>query len=119
MTSEQIERLLEKASRSIAASEDLLDGGYPDFAASRAYYATFYVAEALLLSRGLSFSSHAGVIAAFGKHFAKRFLASARSFLSGPSRGGGRKRSEGPSVQGGPVTRIRGRRCLVSSRVAF
>lgn len=31
----------------------------------------FYVAEALLVGEGLSFSKHAGVIAAFGQHFAK------------------------------------------------
>jgi uncharacterized protein (UPF0332 family) len=30
----------------------------------------FYVAQALLLSKGLSFSKHSAVIAAFGKHFA-------------------------------------------------
>jgi len=31
----------------------------------------FYAAEALLLDRGLSFSSHAAVIAAFGRLFAR------------------------------------------------
>ena len=31
----------------------------------------FYAAEALLLSRGASYSSHAAVIAAFGREFAK------------------------------------------------
>ena len=38
---------------------------------SRAYYAMFYAAEALLLSEGLSFSKHSAVIAAFGQHCAK------------------------------------------------
>jgi uncharacterized protein (UPF0332 family) len=53
-------------------SADLLirDGDY-DSAVSRAYYAMFYLAEALLLKQGLSFSSHKAVIAAFGKHFIK------------------------------------------------
>ena len=37
----------------------------------RGYYALFYVAEALLLAEGLSFSSHAALIAGFGKTFAK------------------------------------------------
>ena len=36
------------------------------FAASRAYYAMFYAAEALLQSRGLAFSKHSAVHAAFG-----------------------------------------------------
>ncbi len=31
----------------------------------------FYVAEALLLSKGLAYSKHSAVIAAFGKEFAK------------------------------------------------
>jgi uncharacterized protein (UPF0332 family) len=40
-------------------------------AASRAYYAMFYAAEALLRESGLSFRKHAGVHAAFGERFAK------------------------------------------------
>jgi uncharacterized protein (UPF0332 family) len=48
--------------------------GYADFCASRAYYALFYTAEALLLERELAFSSHSAVIAAFGKEFAKAGL---------------------------------------------
>ncbi len=31
----------------------------------------FYVAEALLLNKGLSFSKHGQVLAAFGEHFSK------------------------------------------------
>jgi uncharacterized protein (UPF0332 family) len=45
------------------------DGDF-DGAASRAYYVMFDVAEALLLSRGLAFSSHSAVISAFGREFA-------------------------------------------------
>lgn len=63
--------LLQKAHESLLAAKLLGQEGYPDFAASRAYYAMFYAAEALLLSRELSFSSHSAVIAAFGKEFAK------------------------------------------------
>jgi len=63
--------LLEKADRSLAAADRLLADGFPDFAAGRAYYAMFYAAEALLLSRRLSFSKHSAVIAAFGQQFVK------------------------------------------------
>jgi uncharacterized protein (UPF0332 family) len=63
--------LVRKAQASIASARLLLENGYPDFAISRAYYAMFYVAEALLLMLGLSFSKHGGVIAAFGQHLAK------------------------------------------------
>ena len=39
--------LFEKANRAIEAAETLLNSGYPEFATGRAYYAMFYVAEAL------------------------------------------------------------------------
>lgn len=63
--------ILEKARESLEAANLLADQGYFDFAASRAYYAMYYTAEALLLVRGLSFSSHAAVIANFGKEYSK------------------------------------------------
>ena len=56
------------------AAANLLRDGFPGFAASRAYYSMFYVAQALLLSKDMSFSSHAAVIAAYGKEFAKTKL---------------------------------------------
>ncbi len=67
----EVQSLLKKASDSLAAAALLQREGYLDFAASRAYYAMFYAAEALLLERGLSFSSHSAVIAAFGRELAK------------------------------------------------
>lgn len=70
MTCEQ-EQLIRQAQESLAAARLLSSGGYHGFAAARAYYAMFYVAEAFLLGIGLTFSSHAAVIAAFGKEFAK------------------------------------------------
>ncbi|MEL6882566.1 MAG: HEPN domain-containing protein, partial [Cyanobacteria bacterium J06607_10] len=42
-----------------------------EFSVSRAYYSMFYVAEALLDKEGLSFSSHAAVISAFGRVLSK------------------------------------------------
>jgi uncharacterized protein (UPF0332 family) len=70
MTDEQ-EALLRKARASIAAAELLRDQGFFEFAASRAYYAMFYVAQAFLLGAGLAFSKHSAAIAAFGHQFAK------------------------------------------------
>jgi uncharacterized protein (UPF0332 family) len=69
MTDDQLE-LFESARDSLAAARLLLNGGFPGFAASRAYYAMFYIAEAFLEGKGLSFSKHSAVIAAFGQHFA-------------------------------------------------
>lgn len=60
-----------KAERAIDAARRLKRDGDVDFAAGRAYYAMFYVSEALLFDRGLTFRKHAGVHSAFGEHFAK------------------------------------------------
>lgn len=62
---------IDKAKESLAASKLLADNGLYDFAGSRAYYTMFYIAEAFLLQKGLSFSSHSAVISAFGREIAK------------------------------------------------
>ncbi len=63
--------LLLKAERFIRSARVLADDGDFDSAASRLYYAMFFMAEALLAARGASFSSHSAVISAFGQQFAK------------------------------------------------
>ncbi len=60
-----------KAERFIRSARVLADDGDFDSAASRLYYAMFFVAEALLAERGVAFSSHSAVISAFGQQFAK------------------------------------------------
>ena len=70
MTPQQ-EGLLAKARRNLRSARVLLADGDFDSAVSRAYYSMFYVAEALLLSKGLAYSKHSAVIAAFGREFAK------------------------------------------------
>ncbi|MDJ1170249.1 HEPN domain-containing protein [Roseofilum sp. BLCC_M154] len=70
MTPEQ-QKLLEKANRSLQAARELNRTGFPDFAASRTYYAMFYIATAFLEGEGLSYSKHSAVIAAFGRIFAR------------------------------------------------
>ena len=70
MTPEQ-QDLLQKATSSLEAARVLLANCFPEFAASRAYYAMFYVAEAFLEGEGLSFSKHSAVISAFGQQFAR------------------------------------------------
>jgi uncharacterized protein (UPF0332 family) len=67
----EIQALIRKAKESLEAARGLVRDGHSGFAASRAYYAMFYIAEALLAQMGQSYSSHSGVIAAFGKEFAK------------------------------------------------
>jgi len=63
--------LIEKAKRYLKSAELLLKDGDCESSVSRAYYAMFYTAEAALLTKNLSFSSHKGVISAFGEHFVK------------------------------------------------
>ena len=70
MISAQLNLLL-KADQSLSAARLMLDGGYPEYAASRAYYTMFYIAEAFLDGEGLSFSKHSAVISAFGREFAR------------------------------------------------
>ena len=70
MTAEQM-ALLRKAQASLDAARALHGLRFFDFAASRAYYTMFYIAEAMLLGEGFSFSKHSAVIAAFGRQFAQ------------------------------------------------
>ncbi|MFH1421457.1 MAG: HEPN domain-containing protein [Planctomycetota bacterium] len=66
-----VKKMMDKAMKSIKGAEVLLSENLNDFAVSRSYYAMFYLAEALLCSKGLSFSSHRAVISAFAREFIK------------------------------------------------
>ena len=70
MTDEQ-EQLIAKVRNSIKAAQILFNEEIYDVSTSRAYYAMFYLAEAFLISEGLSFSKHSAVISKFGERFAK------------------------------------------------
>lgn len=59
----EVQAFIAKAQDSLAASKLLTANGLHDFAASRAYYT--------MLDKGLSFSSHAAVVSAFGREIAK------------------------------------------------
>ncbi len=69
------EALLRKSERTFAAADLLLEANNLESAASRAYYAWFYVAEALLLSLGVRSSRHGQVIAQYGLHWIAVFTA--------------------------------------------
>ena len=70
MTLDQAD-LLDKAHKTLQAARSLAEDDYTDSAVSRAYYAMFYAAQALLLERGLTFSKHGSLLAAFGQHLTK------------------------------------------------
>ena len=68
---EEINALLKMALDSIRGARLLFDDELYGFAVSRAYYAMFYLVSAVLLTKGLNFSKHQAVVAAFGQHFVK------------------------------------------------
>jgi uncharacterized protein (UPF0332 family) len=74
MIAPEIQQLLNYADESHEAARLLINGGFIGFSAAQSYYTMFYLAQALLLSKGLKFSSHSAVIAAYGKEFSRTAL---------------------------------------------
>lgn len=62
---------MEKARNKLSVAKKLLDSKAYDDAVSRAYYAVFHAAQAMLLIEGLSADTHHGVVTLFGLHFVK------------------------------------------------
>ncbi len=62
---------MERAFETLQEARLMLEHGHLHGAANRIYYACFYAAVALLLTRGLSSPKHSGVMALFNKHFVK------------------------------------------------
>ncbi len=69
--SAEIQASLDRAVDSLGEAETLLEKGYFDGTASRAYYAAFHAVSALLLTRELSFGKHSAAISAFHRDFVK------------------------------------------------
>lgn len=68
---ETIDLYLEGAHGALAAADFSLSGDYYGLAVNRAYYAFFYAASALLLTRDVTRAKHSGVMAAFREHFVR------------------------------------------------
>ncbi|MEM9485857.1 MAG: HEPN domain-containing protein [Cyanobacteria bacterium P01_F01_bin.116] len=68
---DEIQVNLDRAESSLQAAQLLIGTDFLDDAASRAYYAAFHAASALLLSENLSFNSHSGVLRAISLTFIK------------------------------------------------
>jgi uncharacterized protein (UPF0332 family) len=62
---------LDKSESSLNAAKTLLREGYISESVSRAYYAMFYAAKAMLAEDGISRNKHSGVIATFGERYAR------------------------------------------------
>jgi uncharacterized protein (UPF0332 family) len=67
----EIVELWQRAQEALRAAQTLLAAGFPDFAAARAYYATFYAASALLLADGKTIRSHRGVVALIHRDYVR------------------------------------------------
>ena len=67
----ELDSLISRAEKYLKSAELLLKEDDYESSISRTYYAMFYSAQAMLLTKNLSFSSHRGVISAFGEHFVK------------------------------------------------
>lgn len=65
------EQLIIKAKRFLNTAQLALESGGYDSSVSRSYYGMFFMAEAALLSKGVTASSHKGVISLFGEYFIK------------------------------------------------
>jgi uncharacterized protein (UPF0332 family) len=68
---DQIDRLMALARQALVTARHVLRSGDLRAAASRAYYACFYAASALLEARGITPRKHSGVISLIGLHFGK------------------------------------------------
>ena len=67
----EIEDFIEKSQKYLTTAQQALKIGDYDSCASRCYYAMFFMAEAALLTKNITASSHKGVITLFGAHFVK------------------------------------------------
>ena len=75
MSKNEIQLLLNKANDSHAAAKLLIDKGFIGFSAAQSYYTIFYLVEALLLSKGLKFSSHSALMSFIWQGVCKNWLA--------------------------------------------
>ncbi|VAW42881.1 hypothetical protein MNBD_CHLOROFLEXI01-5357 [hydrothermal vent metagenome] len=71
MSKEEIHLYLERARQDLQAVEINIQNGLYHVAVSRAYYAMFYAATAILKSQGIERGKHSGIISAFGEYFVK------------------------------------------------
>ena len=74
MIQPEVQYLLDLADESHEAAKALIDRKFIRFSAAQSYYTIFYLAQAVLFSKGFTFSSHSAVVAAYGKEFAKTGL---------------------------------------------
>jgi uncharacterized protein (UPF0332 family) len=70
----QLTGMLQKSKRTLESARILLEDEDGEGASSKAYYAVFHMLQAVLLTKGLTYSKHSGVVAGFSQHFVKSGL---------------------------------------------
>ncbi|NUM45767.1 MAG: HEPN domain-containing protein [Anaerolineales bacterium] len=73
-----IKLYIESAKEALEVAAYTVSGGYYGTSVNRSYYAFFYTASALLLTKGLTRNKHIGVLATFQKNFVKEGLIEAK-----------------------------------------
>lgn len=63
-----------RGEEALSAARHLCAGGFNNDAVSRAYYAAFHWARALLVSKGIEAKTHRGTVQLLGLHFVKTGL---------------------------------------------
>lgn len=75
MTRESSKRFVEasllRAEKALRSAKLLEENGEPEDAVSRAYYAMFHAARAILFSKGVKAKTHRGTISLFGEKIVK------------------------------------------------
>jgi uncharacterized protein (UPF0332 family) len=66
--------LLQRSDEALISAKTLLEKGLLADSVSRAYYAMFYAAQAILLKHNLSAKSHSGTISLFGRNIVEKGL---------------------------------------------
>lgn len=74
MSEAEVQLYMDRAWQDLKAAQSNLGQVFYEVAISRAYYAMFYAANALLAHKGVLRKTHSGVISAFGQHFVKTGL---------------------------------------------
>ncbi len=71
MSAAEIRLYLNRSRQDLQAAESNLQQGFYGVTVTRACYAMFYAANALLVSQNIYRAKHSGVISAFGEYFVK------------------------------------------------
>jgi hypothetical protein len=68
---DEVAELLDRSEERLEAAKHLVEGGHFPDSVSRAYYAMFFAARALLLAKGIEVRTHRGLVAGVYEHYVR------------------------------------------------